>query len=80
MRCLSVQRIIINNYSSALNNSKVVEEKPKKRVAAYCRVSSKMEEQQLSFETQRQVYTDKINNNPDWELAGYIPMKAIQER
>ena len=70
MRCLSVQRIIINNYSSALNNSKVVEEKPKKRVAAYCRVSSKMEEQQLSFETQRQVYTDKINNNPDWELAG----------
>ena len=42
----------------------------KLRVAAYCRVSTFDESQSGSFELQKQTYTEKINNNPDWELAG----------
>ena len=42
----------------------------KLRVAAYCRVSTFDESQSGSFELQKQTYTEKINNNPDRELAG----------
>lgn len=42
----------------------------KKRVAAYCRVSTELEEQQSSFKNQVEYYTNMINNRPDWELAG----------
>ena len=42
----------------------------KLRVAAYCRVSTFDKSQSGSFELQKQTYTEKINNNPDWELAG----------
>jgi DNA invertase Pin-like site-specific DNA recombinase len=39
------------------------------RVAAYCRVSTKKDEQHLSFEAQREVYTDRIMTNPEWQLV-----------
>ncbi|WP_249274505.1 recombinase family protein [Candidatus Enterococcus clewellii] len=45
------------------------EKRKKKRVAAYCRVSTYEEEQEGSFELQIQAYTEKILNNPDWEMA-----------
>ncbi|MBO0487175.1 recombinase family protein [Vagococcus fluvialis] len=41
----------------------------KKRVAAYCRVSTYAESQSGSFELQVQSYKEKINMNPDWELV-----------
>lgn len=41
-----------------------------KRVAAYCRVSTKQEEQLNSYETQVRYYTDRINREPGWKLAG----------
>ena len=45
--------------------------KPEKlRVAAYCRVSTDTDDQQTSFEGQVKYYTDVIEANPDWELAG----------
>ena len=40
------------------------------RVAAYCRVSTDSEEQITSYEAQKAYYTQKIEENPDWELAG----------
>ena len=40
------------------------------RVAAYCRVSSKSEEQESSYEIQVAVYTQLINSTPGWTLAG----------
>ena len=40
------------------------------RVAAYCRVSTDSDEQEMSFEAQREYYTDKIMRNPEWTLAG----------
>ena len=42
----------------------------KPRVAAYCRVSTKNEEQLLSLEAQKAHYEEKINDNPEWEFAG----------
>lgn len=44
--------------------------KKKIRVAAYCRVSTEQEEQLGSFENQVNYYTELINNNPDWVMAG----------
>ena len=41
----------------------------KLRVAAYCRVSTAQEEQELSFESQVAYYTNLIENNPEWELV-----------
>ncbi len=42
----------------------------KRRVAAYCRVSTNSEEQLNSYAAQKTYYTQKIEENPDWELAG----------
>ncbi|MBR2766853.1 recombinase family protein [Candidatus Saccharibacteria bacterium] len=42
----------------------------KKRVAAYCRVSTSQEEQQGSYNLQQSYYEHLINSRPDWELAG----------
>lgn len=46
------------------------EEKPKLRVAAYCRVSTDSDEQATSYEAQVEHYTEYIQKNPDWVLAG----------
>lgn len=40
------------------------------RVAAYCRVSTLQEEQETSYEAQVNYYTEKIQGNPNWKLAG----------
>ena len=41
----------------------------KKRVAAYCRVSTDSEEQLNSYEAQKSYYTQKIEESSDWEMA-----------
>ena len=46
------------------------EEKPKFKVAAYCRVSTDSDEQAGSYQTQVAHYTEYITKNPEWELAG----------
>lgn len=40
------------------------------RVAAYCRVSTLLEQQEGSYEAQVDYYTEKINSNPNWKCAG----------
>ncbi len=45
-------------------------EKPKLRVAAYCRVSTGTDDQLESLETQIRHYESYIRKNPDWEYAG----------
>ena len=42
----------------------------KTRVAAYCRVSTGMDDQLVSLETQKSHYEDLISSNPEWEFAG----------
>lgn len=51
-------------------NRIIKEEKPKLRVAAYCRVSTDSDEQAGSYETQVNHYTEYIGRNKEWELAG----------
>jgi DNA invertase Pin-like site-specific DNA recombinase len=48
-----------------------------KRVAAYCRVSTKKDEQHLSYEAQKDVYTEKIMQNPDWQYVDIYADKGI---
>lgn len=52
------------------NRIAIAEERPKLRVAAYCRVSTDSDEQAGSYEVQVQHYTDYIKRNREWELAG----------
>lgn len=53
------------------------EEKPKLRVAAYCRVSTDSDEQAISYETQMEHYTSYIQRNPEWEFAGIFADDGI---
>ena len=49
----------------------------KLRVAAYCRVSTDSEEQLTSYTSQKEYYTQKIGENPDWEFAGIFADRGI---
>ena len=49
----------------------------KQRVAAYCRVSTDSEEQLNSYEAQKAYYMQKIEENPDWVLAGIFADKGL---
>ena len=53
------------------------EEKPKLRVAAYCRVSTDSDEQATSYEAQIEHYTAFISGHPDWQLAGIFADDGI---
>ena len=47
-----------------------IHQRRKKRVAAYCRVSTDMKIQEESFETQVSYYRSYIERNDEWVLAG----------
>ena len=49
----------------------------RQRVAAYCRVSTDSEEQLNSYAAQMSHYTQKIEENPDWEMAGVFADEGI---
>lgn len=51
---------------------------PKKlRVAAYCRVSTDSDEQAGSYDAQIKHYTNQIESNPEWTLAGVFADDGI---
>ena len=50
---------------------------PKKRVAAYARVSMETERLQHSLSAQISYYNDKIQKNPDWLFAGVYADNGI---
>lgn len=47
------------------------------KVAAYCRVSTDEKEQINSYKAQIEYYTDKINKNPEWQMAGIFADEGI---
>ena len=47
------------------------------RVAAYCRASTKQEEQLNRYEKQVEHYTHRINSEKDWQLEGIYADKGI---
>lgn len=67
----SKERTVTRIYKQ-LGSPSVVEAlpPPKKKVAAYCRVSTDSDEQLNSYYSQKTYYEDKIKSNPEWEFAG----------
>ena len=49
----------------------------KRRVAGYARVSTDLEQQQNSYQTQLDYYTSYIKARPDWEFAGMYSDEGI---
>ncbi len=49
----------------------------KKRVAAYARVSTDLEQQQSSYKIQMDYFTEFITSNPEWEFAGLYADEGI---
>ena len=60
-----------------LGNTVKAEERPKLRVAAYCRVSTDSDEQATSYEAQVEHYTAFIKQNSEWEFAGIFADDGI---
>ncbi len=67
--CIPVKEVAYHNVRRILPK--------KKRVAAYCRVSTDEEDQQTSFDAQVAYYTQLITNNPDWVLIGIFADEGI---
>ena len=75
----------MNQHSAPKKNVREIEADPRLshklhirlRVAAYCRVSTEQEEQESSFEGQVTYYTNLIENNPEWEMAGIFADHGI---
>ena len=56
----------IDKYET-LNQERKIQH-TKRKVAAYCRVSTDNEDQANSFESQQRYFRQYIERNPDWEL------------
>ena len=69
--------VMIIPAKKQVGSSIAKEEVKKLRVAAYCRVSTDMDAQQGSYESQIRHYTDYINSNPEWENAGIFADEGI---
>ena len=67
---------VIPASSKAVTPSKD-NQKGLKRVAAYCRVSTELEDQLHSFEAQVSYYTDYINGREDYVLADIYADEGI---
>lgn len=60
-----------------VGNNKKEDERPKLRVAAYCRVSTDSDEQASSYEVQIEHYTEFIKKNTEWAFAGIFADDGI---
>lgn len=65
---------IINKVEGRIDRSRGVVIDGPIRVAAYARVSTDMEDQKNSYQSQLQYYTEKMNSNPKW-----IPTKVYAD-
>ena len=63
-----------------VGNTAAVGQRPKLRVAAYCRVSTDSEEQASSYEVQVAHYTQFIQKNPEWNWPGFMLMTGSLEQ
>lgn len=65
----------MNRYERMNQERKIVD--MRKRVAAYCRVSTDHEDQANSFESQQRYFRQYIERNPDWELSEIFADEGI---
>jgi site-specific DNA recombinase len=66
----NLKNITVIPARARVGNTVKAEDRPKLRVAAYCRVSTDSDEQATSYEAQVEHYTNYIKGNSEWELAG----------
>jgi len=59
------------------NDKNSVKSNTKKRVCAYCRVSTDSEEQQTSYSSQIKHYSTQIKSNHEWEFVGIYADEGI---
>ena len=72
------QAKVVHTIPATINLQEEVKNAHKQlRVAAYCRVSTKQEDQLNSYDVQRRAYTDKINGEPGWTMVGIYADKGI---
>lgn len=62
----------INPFTATADGKKIA-----RKVAAYARVSTDLEEQQTSYEMQVKYYTEHIKGNPNWEFVGVYSDEGI---
>ena len=65
----------IDKYETLNQERKI--QNVKKRVAAYCRVSTDNDDQANSFESQQRYFRQYIERNPDWELYAIFADEGI---
>lgn len=71
MRAMAIQKKTVAIIPPQMKYDKQLRVEQKTlRVAAYCRVSTLLEQQEGSYEAQVDYYTNKINSNPNWKCAG----------
>ena len=69
---------VVHTIPATINLQEEVKNAHKQlRVAAYCRVSTKQEDQLNSYDVQRRAYTDKINGESGWTMVGIYADKGI---
>jgi len=73
----SEPRVTIIPATKDITSQRKLRRRNKIRVAAYCRVSTDSEEQLNSYESQKRTYTQKIAENPEWEMAGLFADEGI---
>lgn len=72
-----VQRTVSVIPANPIYDLKEKAKEKKLRVAAYCRVSTELEEQQSSYQAQVEYYTSEIKKNPSWKFAGIYADEGI---
>lgn len=64
-------------YPSASIDEQATKDKKKLRVAAYCRVSTELEEQQASFTAQKDFYERTLSANKDYNFIGIYADEGV---
>lgn len=74
---IASKNVMVIPARKRVGNNKRGDEKPKLRVAAYCRVSTDSDEQASSYEVQIEHYTEFIKKNTEWAFAGIFADDGI---
>ena len=74
---MAQSKVMVIPARRQVGNTIKAAEKPKLRVAAYCRVSTDSDEQATSYDAQIEHYTEYISKNPEWQLAGIFADDGI---
>lgn len=74
---MAQSKVMVIPARRQIGNTIKSSEKPKLRVAAYCRVSTDSDEQATSYDAQIEHYTEYISKNPEWQLAGIFADDGI---